>query len=121
MRTLFPYTTLFRSLVPSITIVEQSRESPHDVRKVAGGAPAAKPLDPTDPAVAEIMEQFIRDYEHKWLDESIPALTGYTPRQAANDPTRRDDLIRLLSSFPRDPDNPAMMSPERLSEALGLD
>ncbi|WP_328993247.1 hypothetical protein OG394_02950 [Kribbella sp. NBC_01245] len=37
------------------------------------------------------------------LDESIPALAGATPRQAAGDPTRRDDLIKLLDSFPPPP------------------
>ena len=47
-----------------------------------------------------MLEEFIHDYETNWLDESIPALDGHTPRQAAADPTRRADLIRLLDCFP---------------------
>ncbi|CAN5607187.1 hypothetical protein BH09ACT7_BH09ACT7_60480 [soil metagenome] len=61
----------------------------------------------------------MRKYEQAWLDEPIPALAGHTPRQCANDPTRRDDLIRLLDSFPQDTDQPGM-SPTRLRAALGL-
>lgn len=38
--------------------------------------------------------------EQRWLNESVPALGGVTPRQAADDPTRRDDLVRLIDGFP---------------------
>jgi hypothetical protein len=41
--------------------------------------------------------------ENRWLSDSVPALGGLTPRQAANDPTRIDDLRRLLDSFERNP------------------
>lgn len=37
----------------------------------------------------------------RWLDHSIPALGGLTPRQAAADPTRREQLERLLAEFDR--------------------
>jgi hypothetical protein len=47
-------------------------------------------------------------------------LAGHTPRQAAADPTRRDDLTRLLGTFPDDPNNPGLMNPERLRAELGL-
>lgn len=66
-------------------------------------------------AVAE----HIRGYERRWLDEQIPALDGLTPREAAADPTRRDDLIRLLATFPAATDE-TQMDPERLRSALGL-
>ena len=49
-----------------------------------------------------MLDEFIREYEAKWLDEHIPALDGHTPRQAVDDPTRRGDLIKLLDSFPAD-------------------
>ena len=62
----------------------------------------------------------MRDYEQKWLNLSVPALQGLTPRQAAEDPTRREDLVRLLASFGDEPDNPMAMSPSRLRAALGL-
>ena len=70
--------------------------------------------------MAAALDRFIRDYEQKWLDESIPALAGHTPRQAAADPTRRGDLIRLLDSFPIHHDDPGTMNPDRLRTALGL-
>jgi hypothetical protein len=110
-----------RTLDPTLTIVDESREPTPDTRaatEVFGRmAPAGHPLGNAD--ATSVMEQFILDYEQKWLDDSIPALAGRTPRQAADDPTRRDDLIRLLDSFPDD-DNPATMSPTRIRAALDL-
>ncbi len=82
--------------------------------------PALQNTDPTDPEVAAVLDGFIRDYEQKWLDEPIPALAGHTPRQAAADPTRRGDLIRLLESFSAFADNPGTMNPDRLRAALDV-
>ncbi|HXA34461.1 MAG TPA: SEC-C domain-containing protein [Acidimicrobiales bacterium] len=49
------------------------------------------------PAEAEaILDQLIRKKEVAWVEESIPALGGLTPRQALDDPTRREDLLALL-------------------------
>ena len=62
----------------------------------------------------------VRQYETAWLDEAIPALSGHTPRACAQDPTRRDDLIRLLDSFGPDTGAPGIMSTDRLRAALGL-
>ncbi|MDV6245294.1 SEC-C metal-binding domain-containing protein [Rhodococcus opacus] len=76
-------------------------------------------LDPEDPAIAAALDEHIRRYEQQWLDDSIPALGDHTPRQCAADPTRRDDLIRLLDSFPQE-ERPGAMSAHRLREALGL-
>jgi hypothetical protein len=95
-------------LDPTLTIVNQSRQPARDAREAATLAARTAPasedsahrLDPADPAVAAALNRVIRDYEQKWLDEPIPALAGHTPRQAAADPTRRGDLIRLLDSFP---------------------
>jgi hypothetical protein len=41
----------------------------------------------------------MRQKETAWLDDHIPALGGLTPRQAADDPTRRPDLVALLHEF----------------------
>jgi hypothetical protein len=76
-------------------------------------------LDPNDPDVAAALREVILQYEATWLDESVPALGNVTPRQAADDPTRRHDLIRLLGTFP-DTGEPGQMSPSRLRAALGL-
>ncbi|MGH3478393.1 MAG: SEC-C metal-binding domain-containing protein, partial [Nocardioidaceae bacterium] len=117
-------------LDPTLTLVNQSRQPARDAREAAAlAAPAgedpahvdpAHRLDPADPGVAAALDQFIRDYEQKWLDEPIPALAGHTPRQAAADPTRRDDLIRLLDYLPTHHDNPGTMNPDRLRAALDL-
>jgi hypothetical protein len=57
------------------------------------------------------------------LDEQVPALGGLTPRQAADDPTRREDLVALLNEFDRAPDLAvqwATFDPARLRQLLGL-
>ncbi len=72
----------------------------------------------TDPELAQVLAEAMAKYEKDWLDESIPALAGVTPRNAAADPTRRSDLIALLKSFPIVEGG---MSAQRLAEALDLD
>ncbi|GAC1542836.1 MAG: hypothetical protein NVS3B12_31130 [Acidimicrobiales bacterium] len=48
------------------------------------------------PEMVAAVEAYIRQKEQSWCDESIPALGGLTPRQALDDPTRREDLEALL-------------------------
>ena len=104
-----------------IEVEIRSRRPAEDIReamsRAPGGAPANE-LDPNDPAIADALELFIRTHEQTWLDQSIPALSGATPREAAADPTRRPDLIRLLDSF--GPAAPGTMDQERLRGLLGL-
>ncbi|MGH3778417.1 MAG: SEC-C domain-containing protein [Pseudonocardiaceae bacterium] len=121
-------------LDPTLTLLNQSRQPARDAREAAALAVNTAPtsedparldpahrLNPADhPEVAAALDRFIRDYEQKWLDEPIPALAGHTPRQAAADPTRRGDLIRLLDSFSTYDDNPGTMNPGRLRTALDL-
>lgn len=82
---------------PELTIVDQERVAGGD--SVAERGSTAKSLDTSDPAVKAVLDQYFREYEDRWLDDTIPALGGATPREAAEDPTRRGDLIRLLNSF----------------------
>lgn len=96
-----------------------ARTADEVMARVPAGRPDARVLDPTDPALAGVLAEVVAQYEQAWLDESIPALDGFTPRQAAADPTRRPDLVRLLDSFPES-DDPGLMSPARLRRALGL-
>jgi len=118
--------TTMSTLDPSLTLVSQTREPADDVDAIArlaarGTASPGALLDPaTDPAVAAALEEIVRKHEAAWLDESIPALAGHTPRECANDPTRRPDLIRLLDSFPAETGRPGEMSRSRLRKALGL-
>lgn len=114
------------SALATVTVERQTREptrDAHEFSRLAARTPdggSTQPLDPSDPEVAAVLAQFTRDYERNWLDQKLPALAGYTPRQAAADPTRRDDLARLLDTFPDNPGDPALMSPRRLRAELGL-
>lgn len=85
----------------------------------AGGSGASGALQGMpEAALAEAIGGLMRSYEDAWLDEQIPALAGLTPRQAVADPTRRDDVVRLLRSFP--PPTPQSMDRDRLAALLGL-
>ena len=111
-------------LDPSMTVLDDVRRPLRDTADVAelastmpGSAPSG--VDRDDPAVVAAMDEAIRRYEAAWLDEPIPALDGYPPRQAADDPTRRGDLIALLDTFPV-LEGAVGMDAERLRAALGL-
>jgi len=81
-------------------------------------------LDPNDPEVARILADHLEAMERRWCDEPVPALGGRTPRECADDPTRRPELERLITSFERlDERMPAggvTFRPDRLRELLGL-
>lgn len=49
-----------------------------------------------DAAIAMLGAELSRKARDRWLDENVPALGGMTPREAAADPTRREQLERLL-------------------------
>jgi hypothetical protein len=73
--------------------------------------------------IAQAVRDLIREREDAWLDESIPALGGCTPRQAAADPTRREDLAALLNEFDHRgavPSPAVTFDVARLREQLGL-
>jgi hypothetical protein len=109
-------------LDPAMRVLDDSRQPMRDAREAAELAKQtpATSEDATTPEIASAVADFIRDYESKWLDESIPALDNYTPRQAADDPTRRGDLIKLLDSFPAGAAARGGMDVDRLRAALGL-
>ena len=116
-----------RELDPDATVVRDERQPLPDARAAAKlsrqqplGAASSGRSEQQSPEGQEALAAYMRDYEQKWLDLSIPALRGLTPREAASDPTRREDLVRLLASFGDEPDNPMTMSPARLRRALGL-
>jgi tetratricopeptide (TPR) repeat protein len=110
---------------PARSVLDDARRPVRDAREAAELAKqlpisGEDALDPDDPKVAAALEEFVRDYETKWLDEPIPALDGHTPRQAADDPTRRGDLIKLLGSFPAGEGARGGMDADRLRAVLGL-
>jgi hypothetical protein len=72
-----------------------------------------------EPEVHAAIASHIAQYETSWVDTPIPALHGLTPRQAAEDPTRREDLERLLAEFPST-GSPLHMDAQRLRQLLDL-
>ena len=87
----------------------------------SAGTPRSGGIDINDPAIRAVLADHIAGMERRWLDESIPALGGRTPRQAADDPIGREELTRLLASFPVPADGAiGVMDPDRLRAALGL-
>ena len=96
--------------------------------------PFAEPADPTESGhgwlgtdeipeeVLLAVEEQVRSHERRWVDEPIPALEGLTPREALDDPTRREDLFALLREMRQQgsPGDPGSMSAERIEDLLGL-
>jgi hypothetical protein len=120
---------VLRAGLPGLRVLSDQRR-PIDVASLRNrmereGATLPSPralIDPDDPQHAELVEQIRDRMERRWCDESVPALNGLTPRQAAADPTRRENLIRLIASFEAatGPAGPVVMRPERLRDLLGL-
>ena len=108
--------------IEGAALIEDERR-PFDPRRLSGDAMLTPPEVPDHPELQAHLEEWRDRMEVRWCDESIPALAGLTPREAAADPTRRETLERLLASFDRlGPDTPgsATMRPARLRELLGL-
>ncbi len=85
----------------------------------------AGPLGTPDPGDLDpaLLREVVRRHEENWLDDHIPALQGRTPREAAQDPVLREDLVALLDDFEwqdrRNP-GPLAMDVGRLRRELGL-
>ncbi len=100
-----------------VDVEDRPFEVPDSPVRIAGSGS----VDMDDPAVRAALAEYIAEMEQRWIDESIPALGGRTPRQAADDPVGREELRRLLASFPVPADDEiGLMDPERLRAALGL-
>jgi hypothetical protein len=134
-------TALVREVAPEVRVVDEERRSPADLLDDEegeedgfddedgpddeGGLLDLEALPPDQRAAAEeVLTTFMRQTEDRWIDTPIPALGGATPREAAEDPTRRDQLARLLDTFP-DAAGAAGgagrgMDADRLRELLGL-
>lgn len=129
--------TIVSRVLPGATLIEELRSEFGEIRddlayeREVFGEPdelTGSMVDPTEAPVevqAALREQMDL-YEQQWVDESIPALGGATPREALDDPTRREDLMRLLDRMAEtEAAMPARqrrlgMRTDRLRELLGL-
>jgi hypothetical protein len=113
---------LLLDAVPGIELVDHDYfESEEMMRRGAAGEPGVslKSAHEVDPEIRALLIAEVARHEREWLDASIPALDGRTPRDCVTDPLGREKLTRLLASFP-DTDELTEMSPDRLRNALGL-
>ena len=89
----------------------------------SGGLPES-PEPPEPPELsADDLDAIRRHLEERWLADSIPALGGQTPREAAGS-ERRGDLIALLDDYEwadRRSPSPMAMDLGRLRRELGLE
>lgn len=128
---------LIRSVVPDATIVDEERRAAADLLAGLGGPggdaeaeddDGLLDLDALDPQARSELEAqldgMMRAHEDAWVDTPLPALSGATPREAADDPTRRDALLRLLQEFEDHAarwDSPGRpMDADRIRGLLGL-
>ncbi|MGI8575835.1 MAG: SEC-C metal-binding domain-containing protein [Egibacteraceae bacterium] len=107
-----------------VEVVAQTRTPVTDVGDIAGTARGGLPdLQGLSGGVdADVMADIQRQMELRWCDERVPALGGVTPRQAAADPTRREQLERLLDSFDAAPAPPGVLTfrTDHVRAELGL-
>jgi hypothetical protein len=88
-----------------------------------GPPPGPKPMEVPPEVIAELEERMLR----QWLEESIPALGGLTPREAAQTAKGRKLLAALFDYMDRQteqyPTPPGMFSPDynKAKKMLGLE
>jgi hypothetical protein len=95
---------VLRQKIGDLETIEEMRTDLSSTADLATRADQNMEISTDEKLPAEILQavrDLIREREDAWLDESIPALGGFTPRQAAADPTRREDLAALLNEFDR--------------------
>ncbi|MEX2621790.1 MAG: SEC-C domain-containing protein [Egibacteraceae bacterium] len=85
--------------VGDLELLDEQRVPTSERFAAGASAPPPEVAPAGDAGMAEALDTFMQQAEQRWVDESVPALGGVTPRQAADDPTRRGDLERLLDEF----------------------
>jgi hypothetical protein len=116
--------TLLRAAPGARLIRREERGIDEALDEERGKGSAAEPIDVTaHPELARAMEEFIRRAEQNWVDESIPALGGLTPREAAADRAARPELEALLDDMAwqrRQAGGGGLMDPSRVRALLGI-
>jgi hypothetical protein len=108
--------------LPTATFLDDESRSAEEMMRdhdPASTPPAMPDLD--DPAIREAVTKMMHEYEVRWIDESIPALHGRSPREAVQDPVGREEVLQLIATFPDLDDMGGIgMDPERIRSLLGL-
>ncbi len=79
-----------------------------------------------NPEVRAMLDETMRGFERSWVDESIPALGGRTPREALRDPGGLREVEAMLDDMEwmnrraGDEGAAGMMDPDRIRVLLGL-
>ena len=106
-----------------IHLVDIRSKSVDQVLQEEPPADAPEPLILPPEAIAEIEDQMLR----QWIDDSIPALGGLTPREAVKTPEDRQRLLELFDYIERmqqgRPKAPGVFSPDysKAKKMLGLE
>lgn len=88
-------TALVREAIDGAVLVDEATRTQAQIMR------ELQELDPTGvpTEAAEAAAQSLTQYARSWVDVAIPALGGMSPRQAMDDPTRREDLMAILREF----------------------
>jgi hypothetical protein len=103
---------------PGIKVMSDERSPVPFPTMLRGPANAPERLD----LPADVAEEIQDKMERRWLTEHVPALGGLTPVEAVADPSRVEQVERLIASWSERP-LPAgsiTMRPDRLRQLLGL-
>jgi len=101
-------------LAPLRRLMFLGLNEPAPLERGGGREPAPSPEEAR--AIQDELQDVVQRHMTAWLDMSIPALGGRTPRAAYADPAKRESVLRLLRTTPPSmgPLGPVMIDVERL-------
>lgn len=77
--------------------------------------------DLTPEAIQEYKDAMLANYDTQWIEKTLPALNGLTPKEAARNPSYRDRLEALINDIEaRDPTDTTTARCTKLRQMLGL-
>ena len=116
--------TLLRATPGARLIRREERGIEEAIEEERARGSEEEPIDvAAHPELAQAMDEFIRRAEMNWVDETIPALGGLTPREAAADLAARPELEALLDDMAwqrRRAGGGGLMDPSRVRALLGI-
>lgn len=100
----------------------QSKDTLNDPSPLDDRLPGPEPdIPPTE--MAAVLRQVLHQHAMRWLDESIPALGGKTPRQTVKTKAGRKQVALMIRTWPNQegPDGKKISPPrEEMLRELGL-